>query len=111
MKNNLSKVQYLLFALLLMAMTGCGASNLAGSAGNTAPGSLTAKLVWGEGKTTAKSVALPAGVTSIQVTVTGTGADGKAIPVVRGTLPVAGGQGQVDGIYPGKVTLAVKALT
>ena len=53
---------------------------------------------------------VPAGVTSIQVTVTGTGTDGKAIPVVRSTSndPT---QASMGGIYPGKVTLTVKALS
>jgi hypothetical protein len=110
----LSNLQYLLLALLLMAMTGCGANNTASNANNGAPGSVTAKMLWGTGagKSTAKALAsVPAEVANIQLTVTGTGANG-AIPVVRNTIAVSGTttQGQVNGIYPGTVTVSVKAL-
>ena len=44
MRNGLSKLQYLLLALLLFALTGCGANSL-NSAGSGQPGTITAKLV------------------------------------------------------------------
>ncbi|MBJ6727930.1 cytochrome c3 family protein [Geomesophilobacter sediminis] len=118
MRNHLSKLHYLLLVAFLLAMTGCGAHNLAGLGGNGGtgtPGAVNAKLVWGgdRAKTTAKSVKLtaPNGITSVQVTVTGTGIDGNPVPVVRGTVDTATNQGTIAGIYPGKVTLAVKAFT
>jgi len=86
MRNTgLSKLHYLLYALLIFALTGCGASNLSNLGGdNSAPGSVSSKLVWGASKSAAKAVAsVPTGITSIQVTVTGTKDDGKASPVVR----------------------------
>ena len=115
MRNpGMTKLHYLLYVLLIFALTGCGASkmgNLAGTAGNQ-PGSIASKLVWSQGKTSAKTVAsAPTGVTSIVVTVTGTDTAGKAIPVVKGTIDASTNQGTISGIYPGKVTLAVKAMT
>jgi hypothetical protein len=108
MRNKLGKVQYLLFALLLFALTGCGASNLGGSAAAPGNGSIAAKLQWGaDGRTTAKSVALmPSDVTKIRFTVSGAG-----VPVVRSEITTAGAtSGQVDGVYPGTVSLVVQAL-
>jgi hypothetical protein len=101
-------------AALAMALTGCGASKLGSLAGSSnEPGAIASKLVWKDSKTTAKSVAAaPAGVTSIQVTVTGSDDTGKAIPVVRQTsTDVASNSATVTGIYPGRVSLAVKAFT
>jgi len=112
MKNSLSMLQYLLLALLLFALTGCGASNLAGTGNNSAPGNISAKLVWGADKTTAKTVAaIPAGVTKLNLTVTGSDANGNALPVVKSTLTVSSGtaSGTINGIYPGMVALAVQA--
>jgi len=110
----LGNLHYLLLALLLMAMTGCGASNTASTAGSDAGNSsLTAKLVWGDAaKSASKTVAaVPAGVTAMRMTVTGTGANG-AIPVVRSEIPVTTetASGSVNGVYPGNVTLSVQAL-
>ena len=107
------KLLYLLFALFIFALTGCGANNLvnlSNTAGNH--GSVTAKTVWGEGKASAKSLALsvPVGISSIQVTITGSDAAGNAIPVVRGTLPLDGSQGSINNIYPGRVSMSVKAF-
>jgi hypothetical protein len=101
-------------AALAMALTGCGASKLSSLAGSSnEAGAIASKLVWKDSKTTAKSVAAaPAGVTSIQVTVTGSDDTGKAIPVVRQTsTDVASNTATVTGIYPGRVSLAVKAFT
>ena len=118
-----STLHYLLYALLIFALTGCGASNLsslANPAGSNAPGSVSAKLVWGgaAGKTTAKTVSsvVPAGVQSIKFTVTGTGLDGNSIPVARSKMTgLAAGQTQasasVSGIYPGQITLTVQAMS
>ncbi len=110
----LSSLPFLLLSMLLMAMTGCGANNTALAPDNGASGSLTAKMSWGTqaGKSAAKAVAaVPVGVASVQFTVVGTGATG-AIPVVRNTIAVTGSTtgGTVNGVYPGKVTMTVKAL-
>ncbi|HBA89656.1 MAG TPA: hypothetical protein DCZ75_17210 [Geobacter sp.] len=115
MRNpGMSKLHYLLYALLIFALTGCGASkmgNLTGGTGNE-PGSVASKLVWSQSKTTAKTAAVvvsPASVASIEVTVTGTAAAGGPIPLVKTTSTTTTGF-TVGGIYPGKVTVAVKAL-
>jgi hypothetical protein len=110
----LSNLPYLLLAIMVMAMTGCGANSRALNGGDSASGSVTAKLVIGKGAA-AKAVAatlLPSGIASLQFTVTGTDATGKAIPVVRNTITQTddNGKGTVTGIYPGQVTVAVKAL-
>ena len=102
-----SNLQYLLLALLVMAVTGCGASNSASNAGS---GAVAAKLQWGESaKTSAKTLGLvPVGVTKIRLTLSGAG-----IPTVRKEVAVIGGttsQAQLDGIYPGTMTLSVQAL-
>jgi len=108
----LSNLQYLLLAILVMAMTGCGASSLSNLTGGNGSGSVAAKLVWGTSKTTAKKAlaSVPAGVTTVQVTVTGSDNNGNAIPVVRGTADALTGQG-LGGIYPGTVSLVIKAMT
>ncbi|OGU07436.1 MAG: hypothetical protein A2075_14160 [Geobacteraceae bacterium GWC2_58_44] len=109
----LSNLQYLLLAVLAMAMTGCGASNLGNvsDGSGAATGSVASKLVWADGKSSAKTAAAaPAGVTEIKVTVTGADNSGKALPVVRGTIDPETDQGTIGGIYPGKVTLSVKAF-
>ena len=113
MRNpGMNKLQYLMYALLIFALTGCGASNLANLAGNSQPGAVQAQMVYGASKNAAKTVnAAPAGVTSIQVAITGSDLNGKAIPVVRGTIDPVSGLGTIAGIYPGKVTMAVKAMS
>lgn len=112
--SSLSKVPYLMLAMSFMAVTGCGTSGTSGTADNG--GSIAAKLVWGENsasKSTAKTVAaVPAGITKIKMTVSGTGTSGTAIPVVKNEIVVDSSttEGSVSGIYPGQVTLAVQAL-
>lgn len=118
-KTCLRNLQCLLLAILVTVMTGCGASNTAGTAGSdSGNASLTAKLVWSDtAKNTAKAVAaIPAGegdakIVTMRMTVTGTGANG-AIPVVRTDIAVTEETtgGKVVGVYPGTVTLAVQAL-
>ena len=114
-KTGLSTLLHLLSVLLLLALTGCGASNLGNLASPSADksGSVSSKLVWGASKGTSKTVAaVPTGegITTIQVTISGSDATGKAIPVVRGTIDATTDHGTIGGIYPGTVTLAVKAL-
>jgi hypothetical protein len=117
-KTCLSNLHYLLLVLLLMAITGCGANNRAVTADNgSGSGSITAKLVVATqgAKSTAKALALtalPSPITSLQFTITGTDSSGKAIPVVRNTVTSTDDQGkaQITGIYPGNVTVAVKAF-
>ena len=99
MKNSLSNVQYLLFALLLFALTGCGASgNNTASADLTGSGKLTAKLQWADSKTTAKSVGLvtPPVVAKVRITVTGA-----EIPTVQSDFGATATSGTVTGVYPG----------
>jgi hypothetical protein len=117
MRNRLSKLHYLMFFLSMAAMTGCGANNAGTSAAlnSSAAGGVAAKLQWqsgaaGSAKSQARALAstIPAGVANIQFTVTGTGANG-AIPVVKSTVP-ATGTGQINGVYPGTVAVAVKAV-
>src|SRR5665647_2603784 len=101
MRNGFSKVQYLLFALLLLALTGCGANNgTTASADLTGNGKVTAKLQWpngttSAGKATAKSVALLANVTQVRLVVTGAG-----IPTAKTVFPVASTSGTVE-VFPG----------
>ena len=110
--RNTSKLHFLLCALLTFALAGCGANNLANLANTSEPGSVSAQMVYGATKNAAKTVnAAPAGVTSIQVAITGTDLNGKAIPVVRGSIDAVTNQGTVGGIYPGRVTMAVKAMS
>lgn len=105
---HLNKLYYLLLALFLMAMTGCSSGSSTAAGGS---GSLATKLAYNDGKSSAKTVALaPAGVTKIRMTVSGTGTNGAAIPVVRSEFDAAATSGTVNGIYPGTVTLAVQAL-
>jgi hypothetical protein len=116
MRNTVTgKLRYLLYAMLMFALTGCGASNLANLANlakndGATTGSVTAKTVLGDSKTAKRVDSAPAEITSVQVTVTGTDNNGAAIPVVRGAMDLATNQGTINGIYPGTVTLAVKAL-
>ena len=117
-KTCLSNLHYLLSVLLLMAVTGCGANNHAVSTDTgTGSGSITAKLVIATSRAknaekTAALTALPTPLTSLQFTVTGTDFGGKAIPVVRNTISNTDDQGkqQITGIYPGNVTVVVKAF-
>ena len=111
MKNFcISKLPYLLLAMLLMALTGCGANSRALN-GENGSGSITAKLAV---KADAKGVAmaLPTGIASLQFLITGSDSNGKAIPVVRSTFTStdSNGKASVSGIYPGTVTVGVKAL-
>lgn len=108
MKNCFTKVASVLF---MVALTGCGA-NTAGTNSSSAPGAISANLVWGS-KAAAQSgaralAAAPSSVANIQLTVSGTGSNGP-IPVVKSTVPVSG-SAQIGGIYPGTVALAVKAV-
>jgi hypothetical protein len=108
----LSNLQYLLLALVVMAMTACGANNAGKAVTAVGDANVTAKLVWGQAgakgaaKTTA-SLTVPSNVATVQFTVTGTGPSG-ALPVVRSTVTATGGT--VNGIYPGTVTVAAKAI-
>jgi len=110
MKNiGMFKLQHLLYVLLMLAMTGCGASNSTTAAAPAGNGAVAAKLVWGgQAKSAAKTVAaIPVGVAKIRMTVSGAG-----VPVVRNEIDVTGGatSGTVSGIYPGTVSLVVEAL-
>ena len=105
----LSKLQFLLLALLLTALAGCGANN-AGTANNAGNGVAKAALVYGTkgtAKATAALVAVPTNIASVQFTVTGSGPNG-ALPVVKNVVTTTGGS--VSGIYPGTVTLAARAF-
>ena len=103
MRNNLKNVQYLLFVLFMFALTGCGASNLAGTSSSD-PGNITAKVVFDDGKSTAKSVGLiPPGVTAVRFKVTGPYTDPVAktrYTTTKATFPGAAGGGTV-AVSPG----------
>ena len=120
MKNNcMSKMQYLLYALLMFAMAGCGLSNLAGNQSGT-PTNVSAKPVYSN--VNAKMAASETvqytkdDVASLQVTVIGTDSNGNSVPVVRNTFSTAtlasnGGVFTVNNIMsPSAVTVSVKAL-
>ena len=110
----LSNLQYLLLALLLAAMIGCGANNAATNGGGV--GAVQARVVFPKSNGKMLASVVPTGVGSLKLTVTGTGSDGiNPIPVVRSTMlnltPGADATATVTGIYPGKVTLAVQAMS
>ena len=115
MRSTLSRLRFPLYFLLLLAMTACGANHSLGT-GNNADGSsgkIVGSLVLG--KNSAKTLAFASfssasSIASIQSTVTGSDASGNALPVVRSTTSTAGNSVTVGGIYPGNVTLTVKAL-
>jgi hypothetical protein len=113
MRNSLTKLHYLLFVLLLLAMTGCGANKAGTSAGTTSSqlGGISAKLQWQQAGSAKRALAAvaPAGVTNLLFTVSGSGSNG-AIPVVKANVAASTGQGQVGGIYPGTVAVTVKAV-
>ena len=101
----------LLLAVLAMTMTGCGANSRALN-GENGSGSVTAKLAVKGADAKAVASALPSGVASLQFLITGSDSNGKAIPVVRSTFTStdSNGKASVSGIYPGTVTVGVKAL-
>ena len=102
-KTCLRNPAYLLLALLVTFVAGCGAHS-GGSAPLAADGAgkLQAKLTWGVSKSAAKTVALPSSVAKIRFTVTGsvTGS-GAAFPTVRTEFPAATTSAQVAGLYEG----------
>ncbi len=110
MKISLNKIQFLLFALLLLALTGCGATST-NTAGNTAlplSAKLTAKLDWSSAnKSVAKSVSNTppplSGVTSVRLMITG-----PIVPVIRQTFTHTASTMNVD-VYPSD-DLVVTAL-
>ena len=112
----LSKLQFLLLALLVTALAGCGANN-AGIANNAGDGVAKAVLVYGTkdtAKKTASLVTVPPNVAKVQFTVTGTGTGPTgsgpigALPVVSSTVATTGGT--ITGLYPGTVTVAAQAF-
>jgi uncharacterized protein YceK len=105
----MSKLQNLLFVLLLFAMTGCGASNskIAGTDGNPSS-KITAKFNWAaDGKSTAKTVAaVPAGVVSVRLRITGPyqiagdTSTASRYTAAKATFPAAAGSGSI-AVFPG----------
>ncbi len=95
MRNSLIKLQYVLFALSLFALAACGVNDKSVSSDLTGNGSVTAKIAWPDGKTSAKSAALVADIVNVQLIVTG-----PAIPTAKGT-PVAKGSNPSVEVYPG----------
>ena len=113
MKNRLSRVQFLLFAMLLLALTGCGATgiNTASNVNSQAGGVLTAKLNWAAGgKSTAKAVAsspvpVPGGIVSVRISVTGS-----SIPTAKQYFSAQDSYGPVT-VYPGTgLTVSAQAF-
>lgn len=95
MRNSLIKLQYVLFALSLLALAACGVNDKSASSDLTGNGSVTAKIAWPDGKTSAKSTALVADIVNVQLVVSG-----PAIPTAKGT-PVAKGSNPSVEVYPG----------
>ena len=97
MRNSLSKMHYVLYALLLFALSGCGTtSNTTGTTPTTvskAPGALTAKVVLS--KSAAKSVGSAAAVVKTSLMVTG--AD---IPTAKQDF--TGNTGGTIEVFPGR---------
>jgi hypothetical protein len=85
-------IQYTLYALLIFALSGCGANNTTTAGMDKAPGKITANLVLP--KATGKTVALPSDVTSVRLTVTGA-----AIPTAKKDF--ANQTGGTVEVYPG----------
>ena len=86
----------LLFVPLFLFLTGCGNSSDSAKTSENGTGSIVAKLVWGEGKTTAKMVALPAGVTTIRITITGSD-----MPTITNDFAASAGSGTISGVLAG----------
>jgi hypothetical protein len=103
----LGKLQNLLVVLLMFAMTGCGASNIAGNDGNPSS-KITAKFNWAaDGKSTAKAVAaVPAGVVSVRLRITGPyqipgdTSTASRYTAAKATFPAAAGSGSI-AVFPG----------
>jgi hypothetical protein len=84
-------MQYVLFALMIFALSGCGTTQTAGTGTNQPPGKITAAIVLP--KSAAKSVGAQANVVSTKLVVTGA-----SIPTASGPISSTGGTIQV---YPG----------
>jgi len=97
MRNSLSKVHYLLYALLFFALAGCGANSTGSTTSKlAADGKLSAKVQFASSKTAAKTLqAVPASVTTVRLMVTGTG-----IPTAKKDFPAADNGGTLE-VYPG----------
>ena len=102
MRNSLSKVKYLLFALLMFALSGCGANSV-NTAGTSQPGTLTAKLIMPKnaGKTVGAAPAVPAKIT-LKVT-------GATIPTATQEFTTISGGSLA--VYPGsRLIVTARAL-
>jgi len=109
----INRLYYLLLALLLLAANGCGTSGSSSSTAAGDTGAVSAKLVWSDKSTGKTLAAVPPGsdVTTVKMTVSGTGTNGGAIPVVRTSFnAITSNSGTVSGVYPGTVTLTALAL-
>jgi len=110
MKNGLTKLHYLSLGLLLVGVAGCGANKVGNTDATSPSGAISAKLAWNSSKSAARALAaVPGGIDHLKFTVTGSGANG-ALPVVTTTAPASNTQGNVGGVYPGTVAVAVKAF-
>jgi len=96
MRNSLCKMHYLLFALLLFALTGCGASRTSTATTDSAGvGKLSAKVQVASSKTAKTLQAVPASVTTVRLMVTGNG-----IPTARKDFPATDASMTLE-VYPG----------
>jgi len=110
MKNGLTKLHYLSLGLLMVGVAGCGANKVGNTDATSPSGAISAKLAWSSSKSAAKALAaVPAGIDHLKFTVTGSGANG-ALPVVTSNAAASTTQGNIGGVYPGTVAVAVKAL-
>ncbi|BCS52103.1 cytochrome c3 family protein [Geobacter sp. SVR] len=106
MRKSTSMLHCLLVALFLLAMAGCGANNVAGTADSSPKtGALKASLDLPTSKVAQLAVG---GIATVEFTVTGSGSNGP-LPVVKKSFAASATSGQVDGIYPGTVAVAVYA--
>lgn len=99
MRNSLSKVHYLLFALLFFALAGCGANSTGSTTTSklAADGKVTAKVQLASSKTAAKTLqAVPASVTTVRLMVSGTG-----IPTAKKDFPALPEGNKTIECYPG----------
>jgi hypothetical protein len=105
MRNSFNKVQYLLFALLLFALTGCGASGTQATAvTGPANGKITANVVMPKSAGKTAALASSADVTNISLMVTG--AD---IPTVKADFSPTDLNKTLE-VYPGShLTVAAYA--
>lgn len=91
-ENSMKIWKYLYFILALLVLSGCSDTTTGNGSGGVA-----VKLVWSEGKTTAKTLALsPSGVVTVRFIVSGTG-----MTTIQQDFAASAGNGTIGGILAG----------